>query len=162
MGVSPDRREIRRGNRHRAAQPSTRSKARKIPHVGLPTCHVRHQDFTEMGGEDDPRSTNPPQLPRRERIANPRTKRESSALPLIVTSGATVALSNSQDQCSNAALDGAADIASAPPEPSSHLVSSPVTGWHRTRPMEGNRCGSMKKVRVTMRSLQERLSSAPT
>ena len=151
VGVSPDQREIRTGNRHSAAQ---------SPHVGVPTCHVHHQDFTEMGGGDGARSTHPPQLPRRERAANPRAKRESSALPPIVTSGAIVALSSSQIQCSNAASDGAADAPA--PEPSSHVVSSPVTGRRRTRSMEANRCGSAKKARVAMRSLQERRSSAPT
>ena len=101
--------------------------------------------------------------PRRKRAANLRAKRESSALPPKVTSGATVALSDHRDQCSNDTSDGAADIASAPaPEPSSHLISSPATGRRRTRPMEANRRGSKEKTRVAMRSLQERRSSAPT
>lgn len=161
VGVTLDQREIRRVNEHMAARSST-SKARQSPHVGLTARHKRHQRFTNRGGGDGAQSSRPSQLPRRKRAANPRTKRESGALSPKVTSGATIALSDSRDQCSIAPSDRATDIASVPaPEPPSHSVSDPVTGRRRTRPMEADGYGS-KKTRVARRSIQERRFSAPT
>jgi hypothetical protein len=156
VGVTPDQREIRRGNKHRAAQSSTSSKVRKSPQAGLPARHEYHQRVTNSDGA---RSARPSQSPRRKRAANPRKEQESGALPPKVTSGATVALSDSRDQCSITASDRAAAVPAT--EPPSHSVSSPVTGRRRTPPMEANGCGS-KKTRLARGYVRERRSSAPT
>lgn len=155
VGVTSDQREVGRGKKDRAAQ-SFKSKTGKSTRkpVGLPACPKRHQHFTNRRG-DGARST-PSQLPKRKRAANPQTKLESGALPPKVTSGATVAFSDSQDRYSLAPLDRVAGSASAPaPEPPSHSVSGPV---HRTHPMEANGRGS-KSTSVARRSIQERRST---
>ena len=157
VGITPDQREIDRGNKRGAAQIS-RSKARKstqkLDRLQRANRH-RHLVASANRRGAGARNTRPSQLPKNKRAANPRTRPKSSALPPKVTSGATVAFPDSQDQHSVAASDRDAGSASAPaPELSSHSVSGPVTARRRTRSMEANGRGS-KRTRVA------RGSSAP-
>lgn len=176
VGVTPNQREIGRGNKHGTAQfsgsnarKSTRKldklqrvSANPIEHVDLPARRKRQQHFAASASRRDAeaRNTRPSQLPRHKRAANPRTRLDSGALPPKATNGATVAFSDSVDQRSLAASNRvAANVSTPAPELPSHSVSGPVTAQRRTRLIEANGHGS-KETRAARQSIQERRSSA--
>ena len=161
VGVTSNQREAGRVKKDRVAQ-SSKPKTGKSPRdVGLLACPKGHQHFANRRG-DGAQCTPPSQLPMRKPATNPQTKLESGTLPPKVTSGTTVAFSDSRDQCSIAPSDRAAGSVSAPaPEPPSRSVSGPM---RRTRPMEANGRGS-KRTKVARRSMSSELpahSSAMT
>jgi hypothetical protein len=128
MGVTLEQQEIGRDKMRRAAQFSFKARKSTLKHVDLPALPEHHQLFANRRSDGVP-SSHHSQLRRRKRAANSRTRFESgvTALPTKATSGATIALSDSQDQCSIDVSDRAAGSASTLDlVPSHNHVRSPV------------------------------------